>query len=207
MGATNGQCYTIGGPTTGPANITWDGNPPYGADDCNTCPYSCTTPTPTPTKTVTPTVTPTNTPTVTPSITPTNTLTPTVTPTVTPTKTKTPTPTVTPTKTKTPTPTRTLTPTPTKSNFDFTGPSTWYPDSATACASYASFLGGDWSTSTAIPTTSNSLIDNGTGLPVTGQANNWISMSSVSNPGVVVYAVQVNASGTIISVVNCSAIP
>jgi hypothetical protein len=58
-----------------------------------------------------------------------------------------------------------------------------------------------------IPTTSNSLINNNTGLPVSGQANNWIAMSSVSNPGVVVYAVQVNASGTIISVVNCSAIP
>jgi hypothetical protein len=54
-----------------------------------------------------------------------------------------------------------------------------------------------------VPTTSNSLIDNGTGLPVTGQANNWIAMSSILNPGVVVYAVQVNGSGTIISVVTC----
>ena len=101
VGATNGQCYSIGGEVAGPATVTWDGNPPYGADVCNTCPYSCPTPTPTvtPTKTVTPTVTPTKT------------VTPTVTPTNTPTKTKTPTPT--PTRTPTLTPTKTVTPTPT----------------------------------------------------------------------------------------------
>ena len=62
MGATNGQCYTIGGLTTGPATITWDGNLPYGEDDCNYCPYSCPTPTPTPTPTNTNTPTPTPTP-------------------------------------------------------------------------------------------------------------------------------------------------
>lgn len=126
-----------------------------------------------------------------PTPTPTNT----VTPTITPTKTPTPTPTITPYPSNTPTPS------PTK--FDFTGGSTWYPDSTTACSNYGSFFGGDWSTSTLIPTTSNSLINNNTGLPVSGQANNWIAMSSVLNPGVTVYAVQVNGSGTIISVVTC----
>jgi hypothetical protein len=132
-------------------------------------------------------------PNFTPTPTPTRTLTPT------PTKTPTKTPTLTPTKTKTPTPT----PTPSPTKFDFTGGSTWYPNSATACSNYNSFFGGDWSTSTLIPTTSNSLINNNTGLPVSGQAGNWIAMSSVSNPGVTVYAVQVNGSGTIISVVTC----
>jgi hypothetical protein len=75
VGATNGQCYTISGPTTGPATVTWDGNPPYGEDDCNTCPYVCTL-TPTPTQTQTPTPTPTKTPTPTPTQTPTPTPTP-----------------------------------------------------------------------------------------------------------------------------------
>ena len=80
VGATNGQCYTIGGPTTGPANITWDGNLPYGEDDCGGCPYLCLTPTPT--NTITPTNTPTVTPTsgLTPTLTPTNTSTPTQSP-------------------------------------------------------------------------------------------------------------------------------
>jgi hypothetical protein len=132
---------------------------------------------------------------------------PNFTPTPTPTRTLTPTPTLTPTKTPTPTPTRTLTPTPTptktQTKFDFTGGLSWYSDSTTACSNYISFGGGDWSTSTLIPTTSTSLINNGTGLPVTGQANNWIAISSVSNPGLVKYAVQVNGSGTIISVVTC----
>ena len=67
MGATNGQCYTIGGPTAGPATVTWDGNLPYGEDDCNYCPYECPTPTPTPTSTPTPTPTLTRTPTQTPT--------------------------------------------------------------------------------------------------------------------------------------------
>jgi hypothetical protein len=128
---------------------------------------------------------------------------PSFTPTPTPTRTLTPTP----TRTLTPTPTKTKTPTPTPTNtqtkFDFTGGSTWYPNSTTACSNYSSFFGGDWSTSTLVPTTSNSLINNNTGLPVTGQAGNWIAMSSISNPGAIVYAVQVNSSGTIISVVTC----
>jgi hypothetical protein len=67
VGATNGQCYTIADPTPGPATITWDGNLPYGEDDCNYCPYSCPTNTPTPTPTPTPTNTNTPTPTPTPS--------------------------------------------------------------------------------------------------------------------------------------------
>jgi hypothetical protein len=54
-----------------------------------------------------------------------------------------------------------------------------------------------------IPTTSTSLINNSTGLPVSGQANNWIAISSVSNPGVVIYAVQVDVNGTIINVIVC----
>jgi hypothetical protein len=92
VGATNGQCYLIGGGVAGPATVTWDGNLPYGEDDCNYCPYSCPTPTPTPTLTNTPTVTPTQT----------------LTKTVTPTQTVTRTPTPTPTLTRTPTPTPTI---------------------------------------------------------------------------------------------------
>jgi hypothetical protein len=48
-----------------------------------------------------------------------------------------------------------------------------------------------------------SLIDNGTNLPVTGQNNQWIAISSVTAPGVVVYAVAVNSNGTIIAVTLC----
>ena len=126
-----------------------------------------------------------------PTPTPTNT----VTPTITPTKTPTPTPTITPYPSNTPTPSPT--------SFNFTGGVSWVGDSATACSGYISFGGGDWSTSTIVPTVSNSLIDNGTGLPVTGQANNWIAISLVTSPGIVVYAVQVDGSGSIINVVTC----
>jgi len=119
VGATNGGCYVISSPSTGPATIVWNGLV-YGTDaDCNTCPTPTPTPTTTntntPTNTITPTQTssetptPTYTPTNTETPTPTNTETPTQTPTYTPTNTETPT--VTPTNTETPTPTPTYTPT------------------------------------------------------------------------------------------------
>ena len=69
VGGTNGNCYIIGGPTSGPATVTWNGSV-YGTnvDDtgCSFCP-ACPTPTPTPTKTLTPTPTPTPTKTLTPT--------------------------------------------------------------------------------------------------------------------------------------------
>jgi hypothetical protein len=108
VGATNGGCYVISSPSTGPATIVWNGLV-YGTDaDCNTCP----TPTPTPTTTNTITPTPTSSETPTPTPTPTYTPTNTETPTPTNTETLTPTPTYTPTNTETPT----QTPTPTASN-------------------------------------------------------------------------------------------
>ncbi len=58
-------------------------------------------------------------------------------------------------------------------------------------------------TSTSSPSIGDSLIDNGTNLPVTGHNNQWIGISSTSAPGVVVYAVAVNSNGTIIGVTLC----
>jgi hypothetical protein len=64
VGATNGGCYIITGPTIGPSTIVWNGLV-YGTEGaCDTCPTP--TPTPTPTETPTPTPTPTETPTPTP---------------------------------------------------------------------------------------------------------------------------------------------
>lgn len=123
--------------------------------------------------------------------------------------TPTPTPTnyLTPTPTRTPTPTpsitKTLTPTPSSVSYLWTGGASWFTIPGNACLNYSSFSGGDWTTSTPVPTTSTSLIDNSTGLPITGQANNWIAISSVSNPGVVKYAVQVDVNGIIINVIVC----
>lgn len=58
VGATNGGCYIITGPTAGPSTIVWNGLVYGTGADCDTCP----TPTPTPTPTETPTPTPTPTP-------------------------------------------------------------------------------------------------------------------------------------------------
>ena len=66
-----------------------------------------------------------------------------------------------------------------------------------------SFASNGWTTSTSVPIVSSALIDNGTNLPVTGQANQWIAISSTSAPGVVVYAVQVNSFGIIINIIVC----
>ena len=46
-------------------------------------------------------------------------------------------------------------------------------------------------------------IDNGTNLPVSGQNNQWIAISSVSAPGVIIYAVEVNSFGIISNVILC----
>lgn len=65
VGATNGGCYIISSPTSGPATITWNGLV-YGIDaNCDTCPQPTRTPTLTPT--VTPTITPTPSPVPAPS--------------------------------------------------------------------------------------------------------------------------------------------
>jgi hypothetical protein len=79
VGATNGGCYAISGPISGPATIVWNGLVYGTGGDCNTCP----TPTPTPTSTITPTPTMSDTPTPTPTPTVTESPTPTPTPTMT----------------------------------------------------------------------------------------------------------------------------
>lgn len=161
--------------------------------------HPCPSASPTPTPTITPTITPT--PTVTPGLTPTATPTPTPTKTVTPTPT--PTKTVTPTPTISVTPTLTPTPTPTSTEFYWTSGNEWYTDDGIACSNYLSFGGGSWVTSTLVPTVTQDLIDTNTGLPVTGQGGNWIAISSTSNPGIVIYAVQVDSNGEIINVIIC----
>jgi hypothetical protein len=153
------------------------------------CEYCPPTPTPTPTPTNTPSVTPTNT--VTPSFTPTKTVTPSVTPTKT----------VTPSITKSPTPTPSFTPG--FVGYQWTGGATWFGSSDSACFNYISFGGGDWSLANTTPIVTDFLINNSTGLPITGQAGNWIAISSTSAPGVVIYAVQVDAFGEIIDVITC----
>lgn len=153
------------------------------------CEYCPPTPTPTPTPTNTPSITPTNT--VTPSFTPTNTVTPSFTPTNT----------ITPSITKSPTPTPSYTPG--FVGYQWTGGATWFGDSGTACSNYISFGGGDWSLANTTPIVTDFLINNSTGLPITGQAGNWIAISSTSAPGVVIYAVQVDAFGEIIDVITC----
>jgi hypothetical protein len=152
-------------------------------------------PSPTPTMTQTPTKT------STPTVTPTKTKTPT------PTKTVTPTVNVTPTVTKTSTPTPTMTQTPTSSSqptsYQWTSGSNWWGTDVLACSNYFSYASNGWTTSTSIPTVGNSLIDNGTNLPVSGQNNQWIAISSVSAPGVIIYAVEVNSFGIISNVILC----
>jgi len=66
-----------------------------------------------------------------------------------------------------------------------------------------SYASNGWITSTSIPTISTPLIDALSNTPITGQANQWIAISSILAPGVVVYAVQVDAFGTIIDVILC----
>jgi hypothetical protein len=103
------------------------------------------------------------------------------------------------------TPTRTLTPTPSfqPSSYEWTSGPSWWPTDTLACNNYTSYASNGWTTSTSSPVIGTSLIDNGTNLPVTGQNNQWIAISSVTAPGVVVYAVAVNSNGTIIAVTLC----
>jgi len=110
-------------------------------------------------------------------------------------------PSPTPTRTPTRTPNPTYPPIPT--SFDWTSGSNWWVSDSLACQNYISFASNGWTTSTSIPTVSSPLIDNTNNLPVVGHANQWIAISSTSAPGVVVYAVQVNAFGTIINVILC----
>ena len=107
-----------------------------------------------------------------------------------------------------PSPTPTQTPTPSSTNttiltYDWTSGSSWWPTDTLACNNYVSFVSNGWTTSTSSPSIGDSLIDNGTNLPVTGHNNQWIGISSTSAPGVVVYAVAVNSNGTIIGVTLC----
>jgi hypothetical protein len=91
----------------------------------------------------------------------------------------------------------------TPTEFEWTSGNEWYSDEVIACSNYISFGGGSWTTDTSVPTVSHDLIDDSTGLPVTGQGGTWISISSISNPGIVIYAVQVDSNGEIIDVVVC----
>lgn len=107
--------------------------------------------------------------------------------------------------TPTPTPTKTLTPTPSNqpTSYQWTSGSNWWTTDVLACSNYFSYASNGWTTSTSTPTVGDSLIDNGTNLPVSGQNNQWIAISSVSAPGVIIYAVQVNSFGVISNVVVC----
>jgi hypothetical protein len=106
-----------------------------------------------------------------------------------------------------PSPTPTMTQTPTSSSqptsYQWTSGSNWWTTDVLACGNYFSFASNGWTTSTSSPTIGTSLIDNGTNLPVSGQNNQWIAISSVSSPGTIVYAVQVNSFGVISNVVVC----
>ena len=119
-----------------------------------------------------------------------------------------PTPTPTTTLTLTPTPTTTLTPTPTltptesQTIFTWVSGANWYGDSGTACLNYNSFA-IQWSLPTITPTISTFLVYIPTGLPITGEANNWIAISPSSSPGSIIYAVQVDVYGEIINVILC----
>ena len=119
-----------------------------------------------------------------------------------------PTPTPTTTLTLTPTPTTTLTPTPTltptesQTIFTWVSGANWYGDSGTACLNYNSFA-IQWSLPTITPTISTFLVYIPTGLPITGEANNWIAISPSSSPGSIIYADQVDVYGEIIDVFLC----
>ena len=106
-----------------------------------------------------------------------------------------------------PSPTPTMTQTPTSSSqptsYQWTSGSNWWGTDVLACSNYFSYASNGWTTSTSIPTVGNSLIDNGTNLPVSGQNNQWIAISSVSAPGVIIYAVEVNSFGIISNVILC----
>jgi hypothetical protein len=106
-----------------------------------------------------------------------------------------------------PSPTPTMTQTPTSSSqptsYQWTSGSNWWGTDVLACSNYFSYASNGWTTSTSIPTVGNSLIDNGTNLPVSGQNNQWIAISSVSAPGVIIYAVEVNSFGVISNVILC----
>jgi len=105
----------------------------------------------------------------------------------------------------TPTPTNTMTPTPSGQapTYQWTSGSNWWSTDVLACNNYFSFASNGWTTSTPTPTIGTTLIDNGTNLPVSGQNNQWIAISSVSAPGVIIYAVEVNSFGVISNVVVC----
>lgn len=103
------------------------------------------------------------------------------------------------------TPTKTLTPTPSfqPTSYEWTSGANWWSTDILACSNYVSYASNGWTTSTQLPTVGTPLIDNGTNLPVSGQNNQWIAISSVTAPGVVVYAVAVNSNGIIIAVTLC----
>lgn len=103
------------------------------------------------------------------------------------------------------TPTKTLTPTPSfqPTSYEWTSGANWWSTDILACSNYVSYASNGWTTSTQLPTVGTPLIDNGTNLPVSGQNNQWIAISSVTAPGVMVYAVAVNSNGIIIAVTLC----
>jgi hypothetical protein len=100
-----------------------------------------------------------------------------------------------------------MTTTPTSSSqptsYQWTSGANWWSTDILACNNYVSYASNGWSTSSSLPLIGVSLVDNGTNLPITGQNNQWIAISSVLAPAVVIYAVQVDASGTIIDVILC----
>jgi hypothetical protein len=106
-----------------------------------------------------------------------------------------------------PTPTPTHTPTPSSTNqitsYNWTSGANWWSTDILACSNYVSFASNGWITSTSLPVVGVPLIDGLSNSPITGQTNQWIAISSVLSPGVVVYAVQVDSTGTIIDVILC----
>jgi hypothetical protein len=105
----------------------------------------------------------------------------------------------------TPTPTHTPTPSSTKqiTSYNWTSGANWWSTDTLACSNYVSFASNGWITSTSLPVVGVPLIDVLSNSPITNQANQWIAISSVLAPAVVIYAVQVDASGTIIDVILC----
>ena len=105
----------------------------------------------------------------------------------------------------TPTPTHTPTPSSTKqiTSYNWTSGANWWSTDILACSNYVSFASNGWITSTSLPVVGIPLIDALSNLPITGQNNQWIAISSVLAPAVVVYAVQVDSTGTIIDVILC----
>ena len=99
----------------------------------------------------------------------------------------------------TPTPSSTIQPT----SYQWTSGANWWSTDTLACGNYVSYASNGWITSTSLPVVGIPLIDALSNSPITNQANQWIAISSVLAPGVVVYAVQIDSTGIITDFIIC----